>query len=209
MSGIEVQVTDDGPALFEVVLEDSRGRAVECEPWEREQYAEELRELAFGLVLAQEVRPLPAGAIRVRISSDERGLHPQLDEVAARLAAPHPVGRGWAMTLIGSYVDGHGRVVSVSIEATRQGSYLVVKDRWRSPLVRDGATVELEVGAPGNARMWAECDVLARGGQLGQTGEGMVCGAVVPQVAEQALEQSAERRLERFLHVRTTGRETP
>ena len=31
-------------------------------------------------------------------------------------------------------------VVSVSLEATRQGSYLVVKDRWRSPLHRDGAT---------------------------------------------------------------------
>ena len=40
------------------------------------------------------------------------------------------------MTLIGSYVDQHGLVVTVSMEATRQGSYLVVKDRWRSPLQR-------------------------------------------------------------------------
>jgi hypothetical protein len=34
-------------------------------------------------------------------------------------------------------------IVSVSMEASRQGSYLVVKDRWRSPLQREGATVEL------------------------------------------------------------------
>jgi hypothetical protein len=86
MSGIEVQVTDDGPALFEVVLQDSRGRTIECEPWEREQYAEELRDLAFGLVLRREVRPLPAGAIRVRVRSDERGFHPDVGEVAALLA---------------------------------------------------------------------------------------------------------------------------
>jgi hypothetical protein len=107
------------------------------------------------------------------------------------------------MTLIGSYVDRHGLVVSVSVEATRPGSYLIVKDRWRSPLRRDGATVEQEFGSAGNARLWAECDVLGHGGQLGQTGEGLVCGAVIPQVAEQALEQSRERTLERFLHVRT------
>lgn len=107
------------------------------------------------------------------------------------------------MTLIGSYVDREARVVSVSLEATKEGSYLIVKDRWRAPLVRDGATVELELGSPGNARMWAECDVLARGGQLGQTGEGLVCAAVVGQVAEQAFEQIGRRPLERFLHVRT------
>jgi hypothetical protein len=109
------------------------------------------------------------------------------------------------VTLIGSYVDPEARVVSVSMEATRQGSYLVVKDRWRGPLVRDGATVELELGSPGNARLWAECDVLARGGQLGQTGEGLVCAAVIPQVAEQALEQIGRRPPERFLHVRAPG----
>jgi hypothetical protein len=35
-------------------------------------------------------------------------------------------------------------IASVSMEASRQGSYLVVKDRWRSPLQREGATVELD-----------------------------------------------------------------
>jgi hypothetical protein len=39
--------------------------------------------------------------------------------------------------------------VSVSVEATRKGSYLIVKDRWRGPLVRDGATVEFELGSRG------------------------------------------------------------
>jgi hypothetical protein len=48
------------------------------------------------------------------------------------------------MTLIGSYADRHGMIVSVSMEASRQGSYLVVKDRWRSPLQREGTTVELD-----------------------------------------------------------------
>ena len=86
MRGIEVQVTDDGPALFEVVLQDSRGDAIECEPWERERYAEELRELAFGLALRREVRPLPAGAIRVRVSPDEWGFHPDVGKVAALVA---------------------------------------------------------------------------------------------------------------------------
>jgi hypothetical protein len=86
MRGIEVQVTDDGPALFEVVLQDSRGRELELDAHELRDYAEELRDLAFGLVLRREVRPLPAGAIRVRVRSDERGLHPDVGEVAALLA---------------------------------------------------------------------------------------------------------------------------
>jgi hypothetical protein len=94
------------------------------------------------------------------------------------------------MTLIGSYVDHHGLVVTVSMERTRQGSYLVVKDRWRSPLVRDGATVELEFPVPGNARSWAECDVLIRGGQLSDSGEALVCASVIRSVGEEALRES-------------------
>jgi hypothetical protein len=111
------------------------------------------------------------------------------------------------MSLIGSYVDARGLIVSVSIEATRQGSYLVVKDRWRSPLLRDGATVELEMGAPGNARMWAECDVLMRGGQLSQSAEALLCGSVIRQVGEEALRESRResRTLERFMHVPAPG----
>jgi hypothetical protein len=111
------------------------------------------------------------------------------------------------MTLIGSYVDRAGLVVSVSMEATNQGSYLIVKDRWRSPLLRDGATVELEVGSPGNARLVAEADVLARGGQLRQSAEALLCGNVVRQVGEEALEQSRRSNgpCERFVHVPAPG----
>ena len=86
MTGIDVQVTDDGPALFEVVLQDSRGRELELDAFELRDYAEELRELAFGLVHRMEVRPLPAGAIRVRVGPDEWGLIPEPDEVAPRVA---------------------------------------------------------------------------------------------------------------------------
>jgi hypothetical protein len=86
MSGIEVQVTDDGPALFEVVLQDSRGRELELDAFELRDYADQLRELAFGLVHEREVRPLPAGAIRVRVGPDEWGQIPEPDQVAPRVA---------------------------------------------------------------------------------------------------------------------------
>jgi hypothetical protein len=111
------------------------------------------------------------------------------------------------MTLIGSYVDREGLVVSVSMERTREGSYLVVKDRWRSPLRRDGATIELEVGSPGNARLFAEADVLARGGQLRTSAEALLCGDVIRQVGEEALEQSRRKNglSERFVHVPAPG----
>ena len=111
------------------------------------------------------------------------------------------------VTLIGSYVDREGLVVSVSMEATNQGSYLIVKDRWRSPLLRDGATVELEVGSPANARIWAECDVLSRGGQLRVSAEALLGGSVLRQLGEEALRQSRSesRELERFVHVPAPG----
>jgi hypothetical protein len=86
MAGIEVQVTDDGPALFEVVLADRSGEDIGCSPAELSEYAEELRERAFGLVHRREVRPLPAGAIRVRVWPDESGLHPDVEQVARQLA---------------------------------------------------------------------------------------------------------------------------
>jgi hypothetical protein len=57
MDGIEVQVTDDGPATFEVVLQDGRGRPAGCDPDDLRLRGQEIGALAFGLV-----RPLPAGA---------------------------------------------------------------------------------------------------------------------------------------------------
>jgi hypothetical protein len=111
------------------------------------------------------------------------------------------------MTLIGSYVDRDGLVVSVSVEATSQGSYLVVKDRWRGPLAGDGAQVELEAGAPGNARWVAECQVLMHGGQLHESAESLLCGRVIAADCQQALRASRRgpRTLERFVHVPAPG----
>ena len=86
MTGIEVQVTDDGPALFEVVFADRHGGDLSFSPDEVADYAEELRELAFGLCLSREVRPLPAGAIRVRVLPDAAGIHPDVELVARRVA---------------------------------------------------------------------------------------------------------------------------
>ena len=86
MAGIEVQVTDDGPATFEVVFQDRRGRPIECDPTDLQLLGREIEELAFGLVHQREVRPLPAGAIRVRVSANEWGWHPEADEIAACVA---------------------------------------------------------------------------------------------------------------------------
>jgi hypothetical protein len=81
-----VQVTGDGPATFEVVFQDRRGRAIECDPTDLRSLCREIEELAFGLVHRREVRPLPAGAIRVRVTPNEWGRQPEADEIAARVA---------------------------------------------------------------------------------------------------------------------------
>lgn len=84
MSGIDVQVTEHGPTEFcvELMLRDGTSVALErCEP-----LVQEIEELAFDEVLHSEVRPLPAGAIRVRIPADERGVHPPSEEVAHAVA---------------------------------------------------------------------------------------------------------------------------
>lgn len=84
MSGIDVQVTECGPTEFsvELMLRDGTSIALErCEP-----LVQEIEELAFDEVLHREVRPLPAGAIRVRIPADERGVHPPTEEVAHAVA---------------------------------------------------------------------------------------------------------------------------
>ena len=84
MSGIDVQVTDDGPALFEVVLQTARGEEIALARSHPDVL--EIEELAFGEVLSHEVRPLPAGAIRVRVPSDDDGQIPGIQEVAHAVA---------------------------------------------------------------------------------------------------------------------------
>ena len=86
MPGIEVQVTDDGPATFEVVFQDRFSRPTESDHADLRLLSQEIEELAFGLVHKEEVRPLPAGAIRVRITPNEWGWHPEPDEIAAHVA---------------------------------------------------------------------------------------------------------------------------
>jgi hypothetical protein len=86
MGGIEVQVRGDGPATFEVVFRDRWGRALECDPHDLQLLCREIEEVAFGLVHRREVRPLPAGAIRVRVTPNEWGWHPEADEIAACVA---------------------------------------------------------------------------------------------------------------------------
>ncbi len=84
MPGIDVQVTEHGPTEFsvELLLRDGTSIALgRCEP-----LVQEIEELAFDEVLHREVRPLPAGAIRVRIPADEQGHHPRSEEVAHAVA---------------------------------------------------------------------------------------------------------------------------
>jgi hypothetical protein len=71
MTGIDVQVTEQGPTTFEVWLCSADGHTTRL-PREHET-VREIEELAFGQVMAREVRPLPAGAIRVRVPLDQRG----------------------------------------------------------------------------------------------------------------------------------------
>ena len=74
MAGIDVQITDQGPATFEVLLQAGDGRELSL-PRNHPDVLE-IEELAYGRVLQREVRPLPAGAIRVRVPLDERELDP-------------------------------------------------------------------------------------------------------------------------------------
>jgi hypothetical protein len=77
MSGIEVQLIDQGPATFEVLVA----------TWDGEEFSLprdhpdvlEIEELAYGRVLSEEVRPLPAGTIRVRVPLDEHDEFRRLD----------------------------------------------------------------------------------------------------------------------------------
>ncbi len=80
MSGIDVQITDQGPATFEVLVADRDGgeRLLASDHPDVIEFAE----LAYGRVLQREVRPLPAGTIRVRVplDQDELGLEADLDQ---------------------------------------------------------------------------------------------------------------------------------
>ena len=78
MSGIEVQVTEQGPTEFEALLVGRDGIAVPL----HDEDAREIEELAFSEVLHTEVRPLPAGAIRVRVPLLDDGFRPENEEVA-------------------------------------------------------------------------------------------------------------------------------
>jgi hypothetical protein len=78
MAGIDVQLIEQAPARFEVLLS-LRGGGQLLLPRDHPDVLE-IEELAYGRVLRQEVRPLPAGTIRVRVELDERGV-PLVDDL--------------------------------------------------------------------------------------------------------------------------------
>ena len=84
MTGIDVQITDQAPTGFRVVLQTRTGDELALEREHPDVI--EIEELAFGEVLSREVRPLPAGAIRVRVSADDDGQIPATREVAHAVA---------------------------------------------------------------------------------------------------------------------------
>ena len=84
MTGIDVQINDQDPTGFEVVLATRTGDELALEREHPDVI--EIEELAFGEVLSHEVRPLPAGAIRVRVSADDEGQIPAPREVAHAVA---------------------------------------------------------------------------------------------------------------------------
>ena len=84
MSAIDVQINDQAQTGFEVVLANSYGDEFALERSHPDVI--EIEELAFGEVLSHEVRPLPAGAIRVRVPVAEDGEQPGTQEVAHAVA---------------------------------------------------------------------------------------------------------------------------
>ena len=84
MAGIDVQINDQAQTGFEVVLQSASGDELPLERTHPD--VVEIEELAFGEVLSHEVRPLPAGAIRVRVPADDDGQIPATREVAHAVA---------------------------------------------------------------------------------------------------------------------------
>ena len=84
MSAIDVQINDQARTGFEVVLQTAHGDEFALERSHPDVI--EIEELAFGEVLSHEVRPLPAGAICVRIPADDDGQIPGIQEVAHAIA---------------------------------------------------------------------------------------------------------------------------
>ena len=84
MTGIDVQINDQAQTGFEVVLQTGDGAELPLERCHPD--VVEIEELAFGEVLSHEVRPLPAGAIRVRIPVADDGELPGTQEVAHAVA---------------------------------------------------------------------------------------------------------------------------
>ena len=84
MIGIDVQIPDQAPTGFAVVLQTRTGDELALEREHPDVI--EIEELAFGEVLSHEVRPLPAGAIRVRIPVADDGELPGTQEVAHAVA---------------------------------------------------------------------------------------------------------------------------
>jgi hypothetical protein len=72
VTGIAVEIIDQGPATFEVLVQSPDGGEFPL-PRDHEN-VREIEELAYGRVFQREVRPLPAGTIRVRVPLDERGI---------------------------------------------------------------------------------------------------------------------------------------
>lgn len=85
MCGISVEVIDCAPAVFEVEVESRTGERHRL-PADHEDTLE-IEELAYGRLLSDAVRSLPAGTIRVRMRQDERGDRPANRVVAARVVA--------------------------------------------------------------------------------------------------------------------------
>lgn len=84
MCAIDVQISDQDPTGFEVVLATTYGDEFALERSHPD--VAEIEELAFCEVLSREVRPLPAGAIRVRVPADDEGQLPGNQEVAHAVA---------------------------------------------------------------------------------------------------------------------------
>ncbi len=101
---------------------------------------------------------------------------------------------------IGTY-QSHFGYVTVSVEQLENGRFAVLKESYAVPGRRQGHHVEAELACRDLARRFAEVEVLARGGSIGQTGEALLCGEVQWAARERLRLDTKSRRPKRFLHV--------
>ena len=102
---------------------------------------------------------------------------------------------------VGTYVVDRG-YVTVTVEPLRSGNWAVFKNGFVSPGERWGQHLEAEFRTLHAAKGFAEFEVMARGGSIGQTGDALLCGRLGWADFERLRLDTRSRKPKRFVAVR-------